>query len=138
MKKLLFFMVVLVALVLLALAFLRGGNTTDTAPLTLTGFWVGEGYTCVDGSPSSQEIFVREEEELVIATKVSGDDCIGKDEVTWQGVRNGDEIAALYHAKPVGGTLSELPIILTLTDGDTLTLESPYVAPHVFVRVIPN
>ena len=50
----------------------------------LSGKWLGMGYRCGTTS-SDQEISITQDGNKVIATKITGDDCVGAGQKTWEG-----------------------------------------------------
>jgi hypothetical protein len=59
------------------------GKSQDT---DLNGKWLGKGYTCSVGDvKSDQEISISQDGDKVVATKITGDECVKAGEKTWEG-----------------------------------------------------
>ena len=73
----------------------------------LNGKWLGKGYTCfesldADGNPvgsvkSDQEISISQDGDKVVATKITGDECVKAGEKTWEGKISGDWIEGVIY-----------------------------------------
>ena len=73
----------------------------------LNGKWLGKGYTCfesldADGNPvgsvkSDQEISISQDGDKVVATKITGDECVKAGEKTWEGNISGDWIEGVIY-----------------------------------------
>lgn len=59
-------------------------------PQSYVGRWVGEGYRCLEPQPA-QEIEIALDGDDIVATKVTGDACIGAGEITWIGTIGGGD-----------------------------------------------
>ena len=80
------------------------GKSQDT---DLNGKWLGKGYTCfesldADGNPvgdvkSDQEISISQDGDKVVATKITGDECVKAGEKTWEGKISGDWIEGVIY-----------------------------------------
>ena len=82
------------------------GKSQDT---DLNGKWLGKGYTCfesldADGNPvgdvkSDQEISISQDGDKVVATKITGDECVKAGEKTWEGRISGDWIEGVAYGR---------------------------------------
>jgi len=53
--------------------------------INLSGTWEGDGYACQDITPPQLVSVVQEEDGRVVATKLTGDDCVPEGNITFQG-----------------------------------------------------
>lgn len=58
--------------------------TEPTQPNSLCGIWYGYGYTC-QGFIPVEIILIEHINNWVKATKITGDNCVGAGQITWQG-----------------------------------------------------
>jgi hypothetical protein len=71
------------------------GKSQDT---DLNGKWLGKGYTCSVGDvKSDQEISISQDGDKVVATKITGDECVKAGEKTWEGKISGDWIEGVIY-----------------------------------------
>jgi hypothetical protein len=70
------------------LRFLRS-STDDLDTVDVSGQWQAWGYTCTSNQRETQTLSFEDNGETIVATKVTGDDCIGAGEKTWEGTRSG-------------------------------------------------
>ena len=92
------------------------GKSQDT---DLNGKWLGKGYTCfesldADGNPvgdvkSDQEISISQDGDKVVATKITGDECVKAGEKTWEGRISGDWIEGVIYGKWPNSSRLETP-----------------------------
>jgi predicted RNA-binding protein len=92
-------LVSIVAIVLLA----GCGKTQD---IDLNGKWLGKGYKCwgnldEDGQELilDEEIFISQDGDKVVATKITGDECVKAGEKTWEGRISGDWIEGVAYGR---------------------------------------
>lgn len=62
-------------------------------PIDLSGIWKGEGYKCLPGKLYTEEISISHNLKTgeVIATKITGDECVTAGNVTFKGNYNGED-----------------------------------------------
>ena len=78
---------ILVILASLLAACQPSGQDEDS----LTGEWLGINYQCPIGVVHQESVRVVEEEGTIVATKITGDDCVPAGEVTFSGTRESIE-----------------------------------------------
>ena len=66
----------------------------------LTGKWLGKGYRCLSNQRLDQEISITQNGNKVVAIKITGDDCIGAGQKTWEGIISGSQIKGSRYGKP--------------------------------------
>ena len=67
----------------------------------LTGKWLGKGYGCGPNNQNlDQEISITQNGNKVVAIKITGDDCIGAGQKTWEGIISGSQIKGSNYGKP--------------------------------------
>jgi hypothetical protein len=63
------------------------GEGHVSSPSTFTGEWLGLGYICVDENGNrvqlDEMVEIRQEGNELIATKILGDRCVGRNEISW-------------------------------------------------------
>ena len=72
----------------------------ETEKQDLTGKWLGKGYRCLSNERLDQEISITQNGNKVVAIKITGDDCIGAGEKTWEGIISGSQIKGSNYGKP--------------------------------------
>ena len=70
----------------------------ETEKQDLTGKWLGKGYRC-GPNETDQEISITQNGNKVTATKITGDDCIGAGQKTWEGIISGSQIKGSWYGK---------------------------------------
>ena len=65
----------------------------------LSGKWLGKNYRC-GLSSTDQEISITQSGNKVVATKITGDDCVGAGQKTWEGIISGSQIKGSWYGKP--------------------------------------
>ena len=77
------------------------GKSQDT---DLNGKWLGKGYKCWGNLDENGEILILDEEisisqdgDKVVATKITGDECVKAGEKTWEGKISGDWIEGVIY-----------------------------------------
>jgi hypothetical protein len=65
----------------------------------LTGKWLGKGYRCLSNERLDQEISITQNGNKVVAIKITGDDCIGAGQKTWEGIISGSQIKGSWYGK---------------------------------------
>ena len=60
------------------------GTQTQSRLPDLNGVWIGEGYGC-HGNIPQEEVRIEHNGSSVVATKNTGDNCVGAGEITWRG-----------------------------------------------------
>ena len=65
----------------------------------LTGKWLGKGYRCLSNERLDQEISITQNGNKVVAIKITGDDCIGAGQKTWEGIISGSQIKGSRYGK---------------------------------------
>ena len=63
----------------------------------LTGKWLGKGYRCLSNERLDQEISITQNGNKVVAIKITGDDCIGAGQKTWEGIISGSQIKGSWY-----------------------------------------
>ena len=97
----------------------------------LEGNWIGKGYTCWgnldnNGNPIllDEEISISQEGDYVIATKVTGDQCVKAGEKTWEGQIIGNRIIGIIYGRgPNDVDLSEWGISGEIKNKDLFHLD---------------
>lgn len=74
----------LVPVMALALA---GCQPGEDKPEGLNGEWLGINYQCPFGVLHQERVSIVEEEGRIVATKLTGDECVPAGEVTFEGTR---------------------------------------------------
>ncbi|MDF1821752.1 MAG: Cyclin D1-binding domain-containing protein [Alcanivoracaceae bacterium] len=75
----------LVPLMALALA---GCQPGEDKPEGLNGEWLGINFQCPVGVLHQERVAIVEEDGEIVATKLTGDDCVPAGEITFQGSRD--------------------------------------------------
>ena len=65
----------------------------------LSGKWLGKNYRC-GLSSNDQEISITQNGNKVVAIKITGDDCMGAGQKTWEGIISGSQIKGSWYARP--------------------------------------
>ena len=71
----------------------------ETEKQNLTGKWLGKNYGCGPNT-TDQEISITQNGNKVVAIKITGDDCIGAGQKTWEGIISGNQIKGSRYGKP--------------------------------------
>ena len=75
---------------------LVGCRPSEQVEYKLSGKWMGKGYTCWDddGKPVTLDelVSISHKENQVVATKITGDNCVEEGEITWKGQITGNTI----------------------------------------------
>ena len=72
----------------------------ETEKQDLTGKWLGKGYGCGPNNQNlDQEISITQNGNKVVAIKITGDDCIGAGQKTWEGIISGSQIKGSNYGK---------------------------------------
>ena len=72
----------------------------ETEKQDLTGKWLGKGYGCGPNNQNlDQEISITQNGNKVVAIKITGDDCIGAGQKTWEGIISGSQIKGSRYGK---------------------------------------
>ncbi len=86
----------------------------------LTGNWEAAGYGCDPPIPL-QKIKIQLKGTKLIATKITGDDCVPAGNVTWEGTLNGNVITAQGKVSSGAKTpMRWIPVTITVIDKNTL------------------
>ena len=81
-------------------------KSSSSKGFDLNGLWIGQGYRCwgnlnSDGSPIllDEDIKIDQDGSFVVATKITGDECIHAGEITWDGKINGSVIDGMVRGR---------------------------------------
>ena len=90
---------------IIAALFLVGCATAHQG-VDLNGKWLGKGYKCWGTVDEDGELLLIEEEisisqdgDKVVATKITGDECVRTGEKTWEGKISGDWIEGVAYGR---------------------------------------
>jgi hypothetical protein len=79
----------------------------ESQDIDLNGKWLGKGYKCwgnldEDGQflILDEEISISQDGDKVVATKITGDECLQAGEKTWEGEISGDWIEGVIYGVP--------------------------------------
>lgn len=81
----------------------------------LEGEWVGINYQCPIGVLHEEVVLIEKRQDTLVATKISGDDCVPAGEVTFSGTR--DSITCVTGV-PGGSSFSSYTGRILLESGD--------------------
>ena len=76
------------ALLCVVLGMLSGCQQGSDKPEGLNGEWLGINYQCPIGVIQRERVKIVEQDGQIVATKLTGDDCVPAGGVTFQGTRN--------------------------------------------------
>ena len=71
-------------------------SRAETEKQNLTGKWLGKNYGC-GPNKTDQEISITQNGNKVVATKITGDDCVGAGQKTWEGIISGSQIKGSWY-----------------------------------------
>jgi predicted RNA-binding protein len=114
------------------------GKSQDT---DLNGKWLGKGYKCWGNLDENGEILILDEEisisqdgDKVVATKITGDECVKAGEKTWEGKISGDWIEGVSYGRlPSSSKLESFKARIEIKSSNLLYLEASGVE---FVRIL--
>jgi hypothetical protein len=98
----------------------------------LSGKWLGKGYKCwgnldEDGQPLilNEIISISQDKDKVVATKITGDECVKAGEKTWEGKISGDWIEGVaYGRSPNSSKLITLKARIEIKSSNLLYLDA--------------
>ena len=98
----------------------------------LSGKWLGKGYKCwgnldEDGQPLilDEIISISQDKDKVVATKITGDECVKAGEKTWEGKISGDWIEGVaYGRSPNSSKLTTLKARIEIRSSNLLYLDA--------------
>jgi hypothetical protein len=98
----------------------------------LSGKWLGKGYKCwgnldEDGQPLilNEIISISQDKDKVVATKITGDECVKAGEKTWEGKISGDWIEGVaYGRSPNSSKLINLKARIEIKSSNLLYLDA--------------
>ena len=73
------------------------GTPTKPKLPDLNGVWTAEGYRCNENIPQ-EEVRIQQNRSSVVATKATGDNCVGAGEITWRGTFDKNKFPAKFQA----------------------------------------
>ena len=80
----------------IAAVVLVGCGQSEQVEYKLSGKWMGKGYTCWDDDGKlvtlDELVSISHKENQVVATKITGDNCVEEGEITWKGQITGNTI----------------------------------------------
>jgi hypothetical protein len=92
------------------------GCATIPQGIDLNGKWLGKGYKCPGNlDEDGQQLILNEEISIsqnggkVVATKITGDECVNAGEKTWEGKISGDWIEGVIYGKWPNSSRLETP-----------------------------
>ena len=98
---------------------------TSQQEYQISGKWLGKGYTCWDDDgilvEMNEFVSIKQNKNQVIATKITGDNCVGEGEITWKGEITGDKIVGVWIGfNRFTKEKSEFPAKFTIESNDYL------------------
>ena len=111
----------------------------DELVYDLRGEWLGKGYNCPDenGVPVRLDelVSIAQTGRQVIATKITGDDCVGAGETTWKGEIYGNKIRGeMFGTTRLSTTPISFPAELLIVNDRLIELHSAGLTFHRQVR----
>ena len=80
----------------IAAVVLMGCGPSEQVEYKLSGKWMGKGYTCWDDDGKlvtlDELVSISHKKNQVVATKITGDNCVEEGEITWKGQITGNTI----------------------------------------------
>ena len=87
-------------LITIAAVMLVGCRPTEQVEYKLSGKWMGKGYTCEDDDGKivllDELVSISHKDNKVVATKITGDNCVEEGEITWKGQLKGNIIVGTW------------------------------------------
>lgn len=94
--------------------------TAPPVAADLVGLWEASGYGCEGKTNLTEIIQIYLKGDKLVAVKVTGDNCVPRGEVTWEGTLNGNTITGRGHVGYPGGPLSWINTSLKVIDKDNI------------------
>ena len=88
----------------------------------LNGLWLGERYTCNRNTSSQQQVRIQQTGQSVVATKITGDDCVGAGYITWRGTYTSNRFAAQFQIGLPGQPKSFVPVTVEVKQPNLLII----------------
>ena len=115
-----------------ALIVLEISGKANAVSYNLSGKWLGKGYKCwgnmdENGEPLilDEMISISQDGDLVVATKITGDECVKAGEKTWEGKISGDWVEGVaYGRSPNSPRLNEYKTRIRIKNANLLYLDT--------------
>ncbi len=96
-------------------------NAPTEAPANLAGDWVATGYWCESDIPE-EKLTITIKGDVVTATKITGDNCVPANTVSWTGTYSDGQIPVKFTvSNGPGAPLSEIDEVMTINADGTIT-----------------
>ena len=86
---------------------LAGCQPGEDKPEGLNGEWLGINYQCPIGVIQQQRVSIVEQDGQIVATKITGDDCVPAGEITFRGTRDSITCISGLPDDPVSGSYED-------------------------------
>lgn len=116
---------------------MAGFPNAATCGATLSGVWIAEGYTCNGTTYRQEQVSIEQTGQTVVATKITGDDCIAAGDITWRGTFTGNSFTGQMqfgnrtskHFENVAVAVKSSELLTVSGNGWTITYRKTTAAP---------